>query len=318
MKRIHLLFITIASLAFFSSCKKDDSNPATPNSGKSMGLLMEYAIGPGGAPLKNRFVLLDIDHESNAKKKFMIVDIVEDAGGYKFQKVEGPKPISAYATNFPESLRKIVTGHGYGHDFLASAYMYMRTLSGVTRPYTFVYDSIHKITPLSSVIIPINEMHNGIYAGSMVGKEPQARVEFWAPGRPDPGTTTPHMNDTLPDYFFFSQYYRVSRPGRVYFYFNEGDDGMYTSTGSPTGRSNMFEYSAFRVVKENLSGRADAAICYNGSTSVIFFFDFDKWEYMTMKFPCASSYGGGCGTNTEVSVAKSMNTLMDWPADWRK
>ncbi len=316
MKSINfLLFFAIIA---FSSCKKDDSTSPPVGSGKSMGFLTEYAIGAGGVPVKNRYILLDIDHESNADKKFMTVDIVETAGNYKFQIVEGPKPITQYATNFPESLRKIVSGHGFGHDFLASAYMYVRATSGITRPYTLNYDSIHKITPISSVIIPINEMHNGIYAGSMMGKEPQARVEFWAPGRPDPGTTTPHVNDTLPDYFFFSQYYRVSRPGRVYFYFNEGDGGIYTSTISPTSRSNMFEYSAFRVVKENLTGKADAAISYTGSTSVLFFFDFDKWEYMTMKFPCAASYGGGCGTATEVSAAKSMNTLMEWPAGWRK
>ena len=316
MKSINfLLFFAIIA---FSSCKKDDTINTPTGSGKSLGFLTEYAIGAGGVPVKNRYILLDIDHESNADKKFMTVDIVETAGNYKFQIVEGPKPITEYATNFPGSLRKIVSGHGFGHDFLASAYMYVRATSGISTPYTLIYDSIHKITPISSVIIPINEMHNGIYAGSMMGKEPQARVEFWAPGRPDPGTTTPHVNDTLPDYFFFSQYYRVSRPGRVYFYFNEGDGGIYTSTISPTSRSNMFEYSAFRVVKENLTGKADAAISYTGSTSVLFFFDFDKWEYMTMKFPCAASYGGGCGTATEVSAAKSMNTLMEWPADWRK
>lgn len=316
MKKINFL-IVLTGIALFNSCKKDGSSPVPGGSGKSMGFLSEYILGAGGVPVKNRYVLLDIDHENNADKKFMTVDIVENAGNYKFQIVEGPKPISEYATNFPAGLRKIVSGHGYGHDFLASAYMYVRSTSGITRPYTLNYDSIHKITPLSSVIIPINEMHNGIYAGSMMGKEPQSRVEFWAPGKPDPGTTPIDPTDTVPDYFFFGHPNRVARPGRVYFYFNEGD-GIYTSTVSPTSRSNMFEYSAFRVVKENLTGKADAAICYTGSTSVLFFFDFDKWEYMTMKFPCAASYGGGCLPNTEVSTARSMNTLMEWPADWRK
>lgn len=272
---------------------------------------------PGGGFVKNRFVLLDIDHADNADKKFMTVDIVENSGGYKFQIVEGPKPISEYATNFPAEVRKIVSGQGLGHDFMVSAYMYMRTTSGVTRPYTFKYDSIHKFTPISSVIIPINEMHNGIYAGSMIGKEPQSRVEFWAPGRPDPGTSTPDVNDTLPDYFFFARYYRVSRPARVYFYFNEGN-GISTSTISPTGMASMFESTMFRVVKENLSGKADAAISYQGNTSVLFFFDFDKWEFMTIRFPCPASYGSGCGTDAQISAAMSMNTLMEWPANWRK
>lgn len=317
MKRNHFPVALIA-IVIFHSCKKNDTNPVVPGPGKSMGFLTEYAMGPGGTPVKNRYVLLDIDHTSNANKKFMTVDIVETAGNYKFQMVEGPKPITDYATNFPEGLRKIVSGYGYGHDFLASAYMWARATSGITRPYTLNYDSIHKMIPVSGVIIPINEMHNGIYAGSLTGKEPQARVEFLAPGRPDPGTSTPHLNDTLPDYFFFSQYYRVSKPARVYFYFNEGENGMYTSTISPTSRSNLFESSVFRVVSENLSGKADAAICYNGNTSVLFFFDFDKWEYMTIKFPCPTVYGAGCASNTEVSPAKSMNELMQWPADWRK
>lgn len=314
-KRIHFLFVLLTLVLF--SCKKENSNPAGGGTGKSMGFLTEYAIGPGGTPVKNRFVLLDIDYASNANKKFMIVDIVETGGNYKFQIVEGPRPIAEYATNFPEQLRKIVSGQGYGHDFLVSAYMYARTSSGTSRPYTLIYDSIQKINPISSVIIPINEMHNGIYAGAMTGKEPQARVEFWAPGKPSPGTTPVDPTDTLPDYLFFGHSNRVSRQARVYFYFNEGN-GISTSTISPTGKATLFEYSAFRVVKENLTGKADAAICYTGNTSVLFFFDFDKWEYMTMKFPCAAVFGGGCLPNTEVSTAKSMNTLMEWPANWRQ
>ncbi|MBC7937937.1 MAG: hypothetical protein H7Y86_21530 [Rhizobacter sp.] len=316
MKKINFLFIAAAILSLLSSCKKDDTNLPGAATGKSMGFLTESAVGAGGTTVKNRYVLLDIDHADNARKKFMTVDIVENSGSYKFQMVEGPKPITAYATNFPAEVRRIVSGQGYGHDFLVSAYMKMRTISGVTRPYTFNYDSIQKFVPTSSVIIPINEMHNGIYAGTMMGKEPQARVEFWAPGKPDPGPTPPDANDTLPDYFFYAQYYRVARPARLYFYFNEGN-GFYTSVAGPTARANRFEETAFRPLAD-LAGKADAAISYEGNTSVLFFFDFDRWEFMTIKFPCAAAYGAGCTTDIEYSPVKSMNTLMEWPADWRK
>ncbi|RYY68459.1 MAG: hypothetical protein EOO13_12230, partial [Chitinophagaceae bacterium] len=228
MKKIKCSFLSLALLVFFlDSCKKDDNDSNLPNSGNYIGILTEGMPAAGGVNPKNRFVLLNIDHADNANKQFMTVDVVESAGGYKFQVAEGPKPISDFATNWPSQLRRIVSGRGLSHDFLASGYMKMRTTSSyLSRPYSFLYDSTHKFTPISSVILPLNEMHNPIYSGAMAGKEPQASVDFWSPGRPSPGTVPIDANDTLPDYFFYGQYYRVSRPARLYFYFNEG---YYTS-----------------------------------------------------------------------------------------
>lgn len=315
MKKLQFFFLAVAIIGFLVSCKKDDTATGPGAKGKTMGIITDNVALPGGGAVKNRFILLDIDHASNANKKFMTVDIVENAGGYKFQVVESVKSISDFATNFPEGVRKIVSGQGYGYDFLVSAYMKIRATSGVTRPYTFNYDSIHKFTPVSSVIIPINEMHNPIYAGAMTGKEPQACVNLWAPGKASPGSgTSIDPNDTIPDYFFFGLYQRFSKPTRLYLYFNEG---MYTSVGSPTNRAVRFNEAALRSI-EMLTGKADAAISYEGNQSVLFFFDFDKWEFMTIKFPCPVAYHATCSNELEVSAVKSMNTLMEWPASWMK
>lgn len=311
MKKMNFFFITITGLILLASCKKDDGNPSPAGPSRSMSILNESATTPGGNFIKNRFILLDIDHASNSDKQFMTVDIVENAGSYKFQVVEGPKPITDYSTNWPAEVKKVLSVGGLGHDFTVSAFMKMRA-AGVTRPYTFTYDSIHKFNPLSSVIIPINEMHNTIYAGTMAGKEPQGKIDLWVPGKPDPGTTPIDVNDTVPDYFFYAHFQRVSRPGRLYFYF---DEGMYTSVGSPINRSVRLQESIFRPI-DALSGKADAVLSYEGNTSVIFFFDFDRWEYMTVTFPCHPVYGATCSNNVDFSPIKSMNDLMNWPAGW--
>ena len=313
MKTTSFLLIFLASLLVFNSCKKDDSPPIPGGTARYMGILYEGMPATGGSIPKNRFVLLDINHADNADKQFMTVDITENAGNYKFQVAQAPRPITDYATNWPEGLRKIISGRGLSHDFLASGFMKMRTTTSyLSRPYTFMYDSTHKFMPTSSVIVPLNEMHNPIYAGAMAGKEPQAAIDFWSPGRPDPGTVPVDANDSLPDYFFYAQYYRVSKPARLYLYFNEG---YYTSVISPVNQAIKFDQTILKFISQ-LTGKADAALSYEGTSSVLFFFDYDKWEYMTFKFNCAPAMNAGCLTDIDISPVKSMNDLMAWPAGW--
>ncbi len=316
MKNIHFVFIALVSFFLFYSCKKDAKNTSSSGSSKSMGILYDYATAPGGAIIKNRFILLNIDHAGNNDKQFMTIDIVENADGYKFKIAEGPKPITDFATNFPADVRKIISGKGLGNDFFVNAYMKMRA-SGITRPYTFTYDSIHKFIPSSSIIIPLNEMHNPVYAGTMAGKNPQAGLELWAPGKPGPGTGPVIPNDSMPEYFFYAAYPRVSKPCKLYFYF---DEGYYTSVVSPLGKAIPLDKLIYNGGPQinGITGKIDAALSYEGNSSVIFFFDYDQWEYFTVTFPCSPVYGAACGNNIDISPLKSMNALMTWPAGWGK
>ena len=314
MKTMPYLLLVTTCLLMLISCKKSDDASTPVGSKRYMGILYDGKPGPAGATVKNRFVLLDINHDDNADKQFMSVDIVENSGEYKFKMVEGPQPISNYASNWPAGVKSVVSGKSQSHDFLVNAYLKMRTTSSyLVRPYTFQFDSIQKFTPASSVVVPINEMHHPVYAGAMAGKNPDAGVDFWAPGKNDsPGAPT-NPNDSMPAYFFYVKFPRVAKPARLYFYFKEG---FYTSVISPLGQAIAIDRLLYQPVAGSMKNKVDAVISYEGNTSVLFFFDFDKWEYFTITMPCPAAYGAACGEDIITSAVKSMNTLMEWPAGW--
>ncbi|RYY58066.1 MAG: hypothetical protein EOO09_00405 [Chitinophagaceae bacterium] len=317
MKHYHSFVLAAClSAAVFSSCKKDQGNAGNPPSAsRFMGILPEGMPAANGSIPKNRFVFLDINHASNADKRFLIADIVEEGGEYRFRLAEGPKPISAFATNWPADVREVVHGKGLSHDFFVNAFLKMRTTSTYqARPYTFHYDSVQKFTPVSSVILPINEMHNPFYAGPMAGKNPQACLDLWVPGRDRSGTTPVDVNDSLPDYFFYGNFPRVATPARLYLYF---DEGYFTSVVSPLGKAIPSDSLLYPGAFSNsMKGKIDAALVYEGSTSVIFLFDFDDWQFFTMAMTCPPVYGRACYGNITTSAVKSMDSLMDWPEGW--
>lgn len=311
-----LLIIVWAGALCVASCKKDNTNTSTGSSfRKPSGMLLNLDYN-GTTWVQNGYLLLDIDHADNKDKQFMIVDVVAEGSGYKFMTKQAPKPIDQLATNWPTEVRQVISGRYFANDFFVSAYMKMKATNS-TKPYEFLYDSAHHFTPLSSVILPLNYMLNPIYAGNMAGKDPQASLELWAPGRNTSSGSDPDFEDSTSNYMFYTKNNPVAKPYMLYFYFNEG---YFTNVSSPGKGSRPFSNFIYNGGDQinNMKGKIDAAMVLHEDVSTIMFFDFDNWEYYFVKMPCPAVYDAPCNGEIEISPTQSMNSLMTWPEGWGK
>lgn len=288
MKFLGNLIAVIGFLLFFSACKKEKRPSSVKVSSTPISILYNYEYN--GTWQQKGYMLLNLNHESNKDKKFMIIDVENAAGGgYKFVIKRGPLPIDSLATNWPASVKSV--SYGYSSDMVINAQMAMR-VQGATpnNRFTYLYDSLHK---LSNTILAYNYLNNPLYAGSMAGKAPQGRDFFWT-------------NDANGQ----------SKPKEVIYYFKEG---YYTNTTTIGNGANPLTtlVNGIPTVTDDWK-KIDAVLTLPGSYFTHFYFDFDEWRFFYTKDFCPSTWGAPCTAGLQYADYQSMNTLMTWPDGWGK
>jgi hypothetical protein len=290
MKNLYLLLIT-AFICVIVSCKKekastDDSKTAS----NSVSIITNYEYN--GIWQRKGYMMLDINHDDNKDKKFLIFDIENRVGGgYQFVIKRGPLPIDSLATNWPKQVKTIF--NGYSNDMYVDQYMRMQAtnVSAGSR-FTYVYDSMQKFSGNS--ILMLNYLHNAsLYAGSMASKLPQAKVLLWE------GDAT-----------------GTSKPKDVIYYFKEGHFTNVTSVGNGANLLTTFQ-NGFNVPSERWK-KMDAVITLEGTFYTHFYFDFDEWQYFTIKDFCPSTWGAPCTAGLQTADFQSMDNLMTWPIGFGK
>jgi hypothetical protein len=290
MKNYYLLLLT-ALISGIVSCKKE-TKPAddTKSGGNALSIVTNYEYN--GIWQRKGYMMLDINHDDNKDKKFLVFDIEnKTGGGYQFVIKRGPLPIDSLATNWPKQVKTVF--NGYSNDMFVDQYMRMRTTSvSAGGVFTYVYDSMHKFSGNS--ILMVNYLHNpSLYAGIMAGKLPQSKVFMW-----DADATG------------------VSKPKEIIFYFKEGYFTNVATVGLGAQPFTTFQ-NGLNIVTDEWK-KLDAVITLDGTFFTNFYFDFDKWQYFTIKDFCPSTSGAPCTAGVQVINFQSMDNLMTWPIGFGK
>lgn len=278
-----LMLITI-----LGSCSTQDVAPTGKNR-RPLSILYNFEYN--GTFKRNGYMLLDLNHDDNKDKKFMVID-VENApgGGYQFVIKRGPLPIDSLATNWPAKVKSVF--YGYNTDMTVDAYMSLRMNSVSNGRINYTYDSTHR---MSGTIYMVNYLWNPLYAGRMVGKTPQARAFYWdldANGN--------------------------AKPKDIIFYFNESAYTNVISIGHGDQPLTTL-VNGIPTVTDDWK-KVDAVLTLEGAYYSHFYFDFDAWQYFTTRDFCPSTHGAPCpgGGSVQYSDYRSMDDLMDWPEGWGK
>jgi hypothetical protein len=269
------------------ACKKDNSPqpPASAKFKKPSSILYNWEYNGTIWQLKG-FMLLDLDHASNKDKSFMVVDVKQVAvGEFRFELKKGPLPIESLASNWPEEVRSV--SFGYSNDMTVNAHMRLQAQN--TGPvFNYRYDSIHKF---SSGIYVYNYLNNPLWAGSMAGKTPQARLGSWV---------SDANNNAIPK--------------DVIYYFKES---AYSSVISPGNGGISLKISDGVDMQYEMWSKVDAALTVEGAIYSHLFFDVDEWKFFSIRDWCPAIYGSPCQKGGLQKVEWiSMDKLMDWPEGW--
>lgn len=289
MNKFFPVLLFICSLA---ACKKDGGNspaPVNPSGNRNYSVLRNYEY-INGIWTRKGYMFLDLDHAANKDKKFLVVDIENNpAGGYKFVLKKGPLPIDSLATNWPPEVRRVA--FGYSNDIIIDAHMRLLTQSFDNGRFVYRYDSLYKFP---SAGLTYNYLNNAtLYAGNMAGKAPQGRAFFWTPDG--------------------SGY---SKPNDIIYYFKEG---FFTNViGVGNGAQPLTTLVNGIPTLTDDWKKVDAVMTIEGLNYTTFYFDFDSWQYFSVRDFCQSVNGGLCTGSIQYADYISMNNLMTWPAGWGK
>ncbi|MDJ1470794.1 hypothetical protein [Xanthocytophaga flava] len=270
------------------SCKDKNTKGPQTATNSSLCILDNYEYD--GYWKRNGYMILDLNHDQNKDKKFMVFDIKYISGEYKFVVKRGPLPIDSLATNWPAEVKSV--SYGYTSSMVVNAQMLMR-VNSISSDGRFIYhyDSTYKFP---NSILTYNYLNNAaLYAGNMAGKTPQGKAMFW------------YVNGN------------VSKPKDVIFYFREGFCTNVTTPGNkPVPMTDLVD--GIPTLSEAWK-KIDAVLTIEGTYYTHFFFDFDEWRFFQTTDFCMSVWGAPCeGGQVQYVDYQSMNTLMDWPDGWTK
>ncbi len=283
------IFAIVAAILFtFTACKKEKASMPAARENPSLSILDNYEFD--GTWKRKGYMLLDLNHDDNKDKKFMVVDIENaSAGGYQFVIRRGPLPIDSLATNWPPQVKSVA--FGYSNDMTVNAHMRMQVQSAPGGRFTYRYDSIYKF---SSAILIYNYLNNPtLYAGTMAGKTPQGRANYW-------------MGDAM----------GLSKPQDIIYYFKEGYFTNVISVGNGAKPLTTFVDGIPNLTDD--WKKVDAILTLYGTYNTHFYFDFDKWQFFYTKDFCPSIWGAPCSGGLQYADYQSMNKLMNWPEGWGK
>lgn len=283
MDRLILYIILLAGLQLTACTKsKGDEDKKTSTSGRKPNSILYNWKYNGATWVLDGFMMLDLDHADNKDKAYFTFDLVNTTSGFKFKLKKGPLPIDSLAENWPAEVRDV--SFGYSNDMTVN--QYMRLQSQTTGPrFNYRYDSIHKF---STGIYIVNYLHNPLYAGTMVGQNPEARTSGW---RPDESGN--------------------AIPADVIYYFSKEAYSDVVSPGNG-GRSLVSYYPGFTLWKY-----VDMAMTFESAYNYHLYFDVDEWRFFSVKSNCPSSYDAECIKGSlQIVDWKSMDELMDWPEGW--
>jgi hypothetical protein len=291
MKTTNIFFLLTFSL-FTISCIKNSTPPPKQRIDKQAFFILENYTHNGSVWKRDGFLLLDINHDDNKDKQFMIID-VENAptDGYKFVIKKGPLPIDSFATNWPSYVKSVSYGNNLDMVINTEKGMYAHA-PAINGKYTYTYGNLTYITNGIYHYQYLNDTVN--FIGHLKGKSPQAQAYFWV-----------------------SNVMGNSSGRLINYYFREGYYTDITSDGNG-GPKLLTEFNNNISISSDSWKKIDAALTFPAYYYTHFFFDFDTWRYFSTTDFCPSIYGAPCSAGLKYSDYKSMDELMTWPENWAK
>jgi len=155
---------------FMTACTK--TNPTNPNPGggnttaQHPNFICQHQ--PGAASLTGQFVLFDLDHDTNAEKKYFIVSLIP--AGTEFTDsaavIQAPQSIDSLATGWPAQVKSAAMGTT--RNIMTDAKN--AVTYSVPNPWTYA--------PVSTSTNLYRKLNDPVYAGGKAGQKPYGNSPF--------------------------------------------------------------------------------------------------------------------------------------------
>lgn len=283
---------------FMTACTK--TNPTNPNPGggnttaQHPNFICQHQ--PGAASLTGQFVLFDLDHDTNAEKKYFIVSLIP--AGTEFTDsaavIQAPQSIDSLATGWPAQVKSAAMGTT--RNIMTDAKN--AVTYSVPNPWTYA--------PVSTSTNLYRKLNDPVYAGGKAGQKPYGNSPFSTVYYPQ-ATYTP-----------YSQAWRD-----ITYYFKDGVFTDNTAGGGLRSLDTLF-VGANAIPWTTID--QTVYVDYQVAATAIyyrkyFFFDWTNWKYYTVnEVQHRRDYLGYAPVyylRWEVKTY-SLDKFCKWPQGWSK
>lgn len=287
MKKITLLLTVVASLAFLSSCKKDDAStptaPAFENSPTSAYYSYEPVAGGGWASFISFF---DLRSNDVSKKKYFKIQLKFQGVTDSFEIATLPQSINNLAPGFPAEIVDY-PGFGYVNQWTNPEYRLLSTGGSAYYKDTIVRN------PASNIYY----LYQHFLSGALQGERPQSNFDHYYEPIGTNGQVLHHS--------------------RTIFYFKKGlcIDHNSTQPGGVVKPISTLFAGAPTYDWQNINTAFQLTNSTSAQSSNLYFIDFKNWRFFRWKQYMNPIFSPAQLT-TEFGDYQSLDQLFKWPEGW--